>query len=1289
METRRHSLAGSRLTSFLSPQHNSVSAAPPRPPPPPPRRPHKLKKPPVTVHERLVFNLYMLRARAHAKGWRPPGRGWRPGTSDADAAGSALQRGAAPLPASGTPAATPADAILFAPIQALINGFQPPHQLGSGGGEAPGGGPAAAALASPSPPVALSAEADADRVLDLWSRQIELERSGLEDARRRYEASLASAVAGGVGADQGPATSLMTSMYQSAVAAIRAEQCAIAAMEKGGDRRALGTRLLLVDAETLAVIALHSLIKATLVPGPANGGTGGLPAKGSAAEAAARGVPAAAGVGSFGRYTTSKDLAAAATVMAESGGSLSPEEAAAAAAALTDKGWRARTGGRPPPPRSVAALEPRLEARTGLVAMAIGRTVQAQVSLERLRESVRREKARRPGLGQVMSEVEAASAASPGAAFTEDEEATLLRRFREISDAQGWGPPRMDALPSMAAAIQEEGEAGGGGGGGGGGSEVGVRDDMDEDAMVAAVIESTRHLLGGRPKKSPGLPSPASDLGRRLKRLEKELASRDRANGSALPRQDIAARALRDLQSGEAWRPDECVKVGAMLVRALIAGCTIPVNAQDVGAIGDAVAAAGEEVSPLEAVDWPAGRVTLPPPPPASAGQPGSTAAALGDGHPAASPFSNKLTVPAFAHYERRWRGKRVGVVRAHDEIGRRAMGRSGLLASATSPDYKPMLVRPLPWRSASEGGHLVLRSLVVRPPRQPGAAQLLKAALKAADARPPAGLSRVYAALNALGTVGWRVNAPTLAAVEVAWAGGGGVAGLPSRTDVPPAPKPPPFYVRRPPASRPGELKPGLAASRELPLERRFRVAANRHASKVNRERHGLRCDVELKLGVARQFGGEGAFYYPHNLDFRGRAYPMHPHLHHLGSDLCRGLLEFAEARPLGPDGYDWLLVQVANAWGQGVDKLSFEGRRAFAEEHLADIHASAADPAVCAWWAGGEDPWQLLQTCAEIRAADATGDPASYPSRVPVRIDGSCNGLQHYAALGRDADGGSAVNLVPGGAPRDVYQGVADVVSRRVSRDAARGVPAAVLLRGEVDRKLVKQTVMTSVYGVTFVGARGQVMDRLRERGWVGAHGGQNSRAVFDAANYAARVTFDGLRELFGGARAIQTWLAEVAGKVASTGAPVAWTTPLGLPVVQPYRRARDHHVTTVLQRLTLQSPDPASPVAVNRQRAAFPPNFIHALDSTHMMMTATAAADAGLVFAGVHDSFWTHAGNVGALSAILRDQFVDLHSRPLLADLAAELCAAHPGLDLPPLPPTGGLTLEQVRESPYFFS
>lgn len=62
---------------------------------------------------------------------------------------------------------------------------------------------------------------------------------------------------------------------------------------------------------------------------------------------------------------------------------------------------------------------------------------------------------------------------------------------------------------------------------------------------------------------------------------------------------------------------------------------------------------------------------------------------------------------------------------------------------------------------------------------------------------------------------------------------------------------------------------------------------------------------------------------------------------------------------------------------------------------------------------WADADSPWQLLATCADIAAALRSGDPETYESKIPIHQDGSCNGLQHYAALGRDECGGSAVNL------------------------------------------------------------------------------------------------------------------------------------------------------------------------------------------------------------------------------------------------------------------------------------
>lgn len=54
---------------------------------------------------------------------------------------------------------------------------------------------------------------------------------------------------------------------------------------------------------------------------------------------------------------------------------------------------------------------------------------------------------------------------------------------------------------------------------------------------------------------------------------------------------------------------------------------------------------------------------------------------------------------------------------------------------------------------------------------------------------------------------------------------------------------------------------------------------------------------------------------------------------------------------------------------------------------------------------------------------------------------------------------------------------------------------------------------------------------------------------------------------------------------------------------------------HVQTLMQRVILVHSDENSPIQRNRQRSAFPPNFIHCLDSSHMMLTAIDCAKAGM--------------------------------------------------------------------------
>ncbi|WOK92644.1 DNA-directed RNA polymerase 1B, mitochondrial-like [Canna indica] len=617
---------------------------------------------------------------------------------------------------------------------------------------------------------------------------------------------------------------------------------------------------------------------------------------------------------------------------------------------------------------------------------------------------------------------------------------------------------------------------------------------------------------------------------------------------------------------------------------------------------------------------------------------------------------------PAFRHTlrivtkEQQKLSRRYGVIEC-DPLVRQGLDRT---ARHMVIPYMPMLVPPVNWIGYDKGAHFFLPSYVMRTH---GARQQREAVKRA----PRKQIQLVFEALDTLGSTKWRVNKRVLSIVDRIWSSGGRLADLVDRDDIPLPEKP----------------------DTEDVTEIRKWKWKMKSVKKENSERHSQRCDVELKLAVARKMKDEEGFYYPHNLDFRGRAYPMHPYLNHLGSDLCRGILEFAEGRPLGKSGLRWLKIHLANLYAGGVDKLSYDGRLAFTKNHLEDIFDSADRPLEGRrWWLGAEDPFQCLAVCINLAEALRSSSPETAISHIPVHQDGSCNGLQHYAALGRDKLGAVAVNLVAGDKPADVYSGIAARVHEIMRLDAQKD-PAvdpnalrARLIVDQVDRKLVKQTVMTSVYGVTYVGAREQIKKRLKERGVIA-----DDTELFGASCYAAKTTLTALGEMFEAARKIMGWLGDCAKVIAAENHPVRWTTPLGLPVVQPYRALGRHLIKTSLQVLTLTRE--TDKVMVKRQRTAFPPNFVHSLDGSHMMMTAVACKMAGLNFAGVHDSYWTHACDVDQMNRILREKFVELYETPILEDLLETFQKSFPTLIFPPLPERGDFNLKDVLDSPYFFN
>ncbi len=168
----------------------------------------------------------------------------------------------------------------------------------------------------------------------------------------------------------------------------------------------------------------------------------------------------------------------------------------------------------------------------------------------------------------------------------------------------------------------------------------------------------------------------------------------------------------------------------------------------------------------------------------------------------------------------------------------------------------------------------------------------------------------------------------------------------------------------------------------------------AHDKAVRTNRNLHSIRCDTMYKLETAAQFLDQ-VIYFPHNLDFRGRAYPIPHSLNHMGSDLCRSLLIFAERRRLGTRGLYWLKVQLANVFGK--DKLPLDARVKFIDENLDKVIDSATNPISGeGWWLESEEPFQCLGACFALAEAMELKNPEDYMCDFPVHQDGSCNGLQ-----------------------------------------------------------------------------------------------------------------------------------------------------------------------------------------------------------------------------------------------------------------------------------------------------
>ena len=244
------------------------------------------------------------------------------------------------------------------------------------------------------------------------------------------------------------------------------------------------------------------------------------------------------------------------------------------------------------------------------------------------------------------------------------------------------------------------------------------------------------------------------------------------------------------------------------------------------------------------------------------------------------------------------------------------------------------------------------------------------KEQVKAAD------LSNVLNAVNSIQQTPWIINSKVLRVAEQLVNQGGDIAGLPQM--------------------EPFSKLPTLENSTPEELRRHKKAAKLLYEKEASRRGKALR--VHINLRTAQRFEQYDKIYFPHNIDFRGRIYPI-PSFSPQGDELNKGLLLFAEPELLENDeDIQWFFI--AGAEFAGIDKVSFSDCVSWVEDNKSNILDTAAQPLdMVDWWGNLDAPFEFLAWCFEYQKLqkhleEHNGHAKGFTTGIPIAFDGTCSG-------------------------------------------------------------------------------------------------------------------------------------------------------------------------------------------------------------------------------------------------------------------------------------------------------
>jgi DNA-directed RNA polymerase len=582
------------------------------------------------------------------------------------------------------------------------------------------------------------------------------------------------------------------------------------------------------------------------------------------------------------------------------------------------------------------------------------------------------------------------------------------------------------------------------------------------------------------------------------------------------------------------------------------------------------------------------------------------------------------------------------------------------------------MMCPPDPWTTLNDGGYLSARRKQAQP------AMTLRGIRKSERKRLRAAFTErempvVFDALNFMQSVPFSLHAPTLAAIVRVWQSGGAVMGVPSKSG--PQKPPSPFaetWVR------------ADAPEAEVAEFVRWKRSARSYYTEIKEWRGKVRevCGF-IKVSTKQPHN----IWFPMFFDKRGRWYyrgSPNPQ----GSDLSKAALHFGRKKPLGKRGLFWLKVHIANCYG--FDKVRFIERAKWTDTNWETIQRALDEPENHSDVWGNDTPWCMFSAAWELREAIRSGNPEAYSTGIPVHMDATCSGLQHFSAILRDPVGGGYTNLYDSspdftGPKQDIYSKVGTNAVQAIQRDtedsdAGKAKLALWWDHVGIPRNMAKTPVMTYVYGATLQGTVAFVQDYVEQD--LGLQFPEGERP-YDYAAYAAKKLIEGIAATVPAADACMRWLRSIA-KQQPKGQRMEWRSPTGFLVQHDYQDYDEIVVALrscgVTEAVVREFNEDTKPIPMQN---AVSPNFVHALDASHLTLTALSMQASECDIVGIHDSYGTHCCDVDTMHSAIRESFVEMYRADnVLANFLWDVNGVGE------VPMRGTLNLTDVLKSEFFF-